>query len=334
MIKPLGKINLSRPWCFKVSIAEGCNKYCDFCGLRSIRTGAGENIQIMTPEIAEFTAYQIRDLNPEARLEIGGFGEPLLNTDINQVVATFRNYLPKSQLLLVSNGKLLVRKMLEKIPKLFESGVDILFVDMYKEDRGRFLRELVPNISTFEKEGIIVWDYYRDCVPNKWSPYSNHRRKYSKILLLVDDISEVEKNSGVRQLHNSAGNSPNTDADIVFPIHQSCTRLFREMSIDHTGTVNLCCTDWGNEAVFGNVCTDTLEDIWYGEKMDAYRCYLGNKKRDMTPCSVCDYFGGFRKHISPRYPEPTAKEEAIVLNVLKNTIPKNGKVFSFPDSAG
>ena len=56
--------------------------------------------------------------------------------------------------------------------------------------------------------------------------------------------------------------------------------------------VSQCCCDLSFSNPMGNVKTQSIKDIWYGEKFVDLRRNLNNGNREISPiCSKCDFFG-------------------------------------------
>lgn len=75
-------------------------------------------------------------------------------------------------------------------------------------------------------------------------------------------------------------------------ITRSCYLPFYKMMIDIDGHVLVCANDWARSGIVGNVCNDSIKDIWIGEPLNFYRQQLENgKRKNCTPCKFCDIEG-------------------------------------------
>lgn len=71
-----------------------------------------------------------------------------------------------------------------------------------------------------------------------------------------------------------------------------CFLPFYKMFIDWNGDVLVCCNDWGRNGIIGNVTSNSIEEIWFSDRMNAYRLSLKNGKRsDNDPCKYCNIQG-------------------------------------------
>ena len=55
----------------------------------------------------------------------------------------------------------------------------------------------------------------------------------------------------------------------------------------------MCCHDWGNKIILGNLNNEKLIDIWFSKKSMKIRKMLNNSNRNFSPCNVCDVEGTF-----------------------------------------
>jgi len=67
-------------------------------------------------------------------------------------------------------------------------------------------------------------------------------------------------------------------------------RLRTHVHIKYNGNVILCCQDWGQEVVLGNVREQSLADIYNGPLAEHYREKLGERdRRGLKLCERCDW---------------------------------------------
>jgi radical SAM protein with 4Fe4S-binding SPASM domain len=301
--------SVSHPWSVQIELVEGCNRICDFCGLNAIREGVGD-YKFMTPSVAKRAASQIRDLCPEARIEFAMHGEPLMHPGREAMFAHFRSVLPKAQMQVTTNGRVIMKHMEERIERIFKAGIDYIVLDTYYPERDALREEAFKLPAT-----IKVLDYYGDILPNDGpSPWHNHRRTLTRTVILMDDISVRDGESKARVIVNHAGNSP-AKPRASEPLKKTCTLPFREITIAYNGDVNVCCQDWKHEYVCGNINTRHLSSIWNGPEFDAARAHLQNKDRSLSPCNVCDIGSGSRSGLLPKYPPVTDAQRACVVSV-------------------
>jgi MoaA/NifB/PqqE/SkfB family radical SAM enzyme len=290
-------VPIGKPFSAQIELVEGCTRLCDFCGLNALRAGAGD-YKRMSMKTAEATAVQLAALNPEARVEFAMHGEPTVHPQGPDVIARFRAMMPKAQIMLTTNGATFKQghTIQDRVNRWFASGADFMVLDTYADDRADIMQALASLDST-----VQIRDFYKECVPSGWSPYANHHRKFQRLIVVMDDIGERDGEHATRVLLNHAGSNPMMPA-LETPLEKTCTNPFREITVTWNGEVRICCMDWTGEYVCGNVHTESLGAIWYGQAFEDARAMLQNKRRDFAPCAFCNKGSGGRSGLLPKYP--------------------------------
>lgn len=260
------------PFCIQVELTEGCNLYCDFCGLQGIRTQKDKNYKPMTMETAEQTARLIAEAdgwNP--RIEFAMHGEPTANKRWLEIITLFREWLPKHNLMMLSNGL----GFMKDPDTTITAAIKILNC---------------LGIDAYEYAGIypIIRDKYSKRIP--WYPkdgpwFNPHARTREHFVTFVQDISEAtEGTHSVLNNHCGCGSAPNDKAD-----GKRCAKPFREMAVRWDGNVAMCCNDWRGIMKVENVNNvDSIETIWQHEVFHAARLHLYHGLRTVGPCKGCD----------------------------------------------
>lgn len=297
------------PFCIQVELAEGCNLQCSFCGIQGIREKAGGPYKFLDLEVAKWVAYRIAEAGWAPRIEFAMHGEPTWHPDYIGVVRVFRGYLPKSQLMMTTNGGGLLRPpgATANINALLDAGLNILALDDYKHVR------LVPKVRESYQGPHTILDYPADRSGNP-----HVRRPVSaKIITVVKDITDAT--TGTHSvLNNHAGCAfPKNDSAFGKP----CAKPFRELSVRWDGNVAVCCNDWRGEYKCGNIVQTPLQELWANKFFDAARRRLVRGLRDFGPCAGCDALS-YRPGLLPdpkgkeTMPEPDAASQAAVREAL------------------
>lgn len=271
-------IKQSPPFCVQVELTEGCNLFCDFCGLKGIRERPNLNLKFMEPETAIKIAVAIADCktwNP--RIEFAMHGEPSLNPRLCEILAIFRGTLPNASLMMTSNGGGISRHedIVKRVDDLLKSGLNILAIDCYAYARGTWR----PIEKALDAAGF----------PFAWYPENKdanpHQRAHPSIgrVVFVKDISLATKGTHASlNTHCGAGSPPKV-------IMEPCGKPFRELSFRWDGAVALCCNDWRGEFKISNIHdVESIEQIWQHDFFLAARRHLLEGLRTFTPCNKCD----------------------------------------------
>ena len=309
-------MGVTKPWSVQISLVEGCNRLCTFCGLNGIRSSAG-GYEFMNEITAHCSAGGIAALCPGARVEFAMHGEPTMHPDFIRRVQLFRSYLPKAQFMLTTNGRKWLRRVEQRAEEAFRAGIDIIVLDTYEPERLRLQQE------AFAIKSFRVLDFYGN--EEGPSPWNNHLRNVRRTLIVVDDIGERTGEKKNRTLMNHAGNAKDDRCPpTVKPLSKTCTLPFREVTICHNGDFNICCMDWGHEYTCGNVQTSSLHDICFCAAFMAARRALGSKNRGFSPCDRCNAGSGSRSGLLPKLSPPKPKD----LDVFKkvHTLPQRNRL--------
>lgn len=294
----------------QIELVEGCNRMCDYCGIHSI-WGEKEH-RVVKPMDLDLLSLIARSLSnwwqgKGKRVELAMHGEPTMHPQVFQAISILRNWLPNCQLQLTTNGIVLRKQGLGYLRMLFGSGLDILIIDTYTH------REELMELA--RKSRATVYDYYKD---PSYNPYHFHPRR-QQVICLMQDLGKVNKQRAARSIINHAGNSNVQNLrklgikPLTKPLEKKCSRPFREISIHYDGTISLCCLDWRHEFVVAKFPDDgDLSSIWHDNKVLAIiRNLLYNKNRQVVPCRHCDYNGGFRLGLLPKYQSDIPVDECL-----------------------
>lgn len=313
--------NQEPPFAIQIELVEGCNLYCDFCGLQGIREQKDKTFKMMDRSTALSIAEQIQDAGWNSRIEFAMHGEPTMHECYADMVTIFRRWLPKHQLMMTSNGGGLLRPpgVVANLNALFDAGLNVFAFDAYeyvkiKDKVDAALFTDAHNWAT----GLNTFDVHRYPDEREFSPHNRYGHKARKFIR-VQDISVAAKGThSTLNNHTGCGSPPLEHATT-----QRCAKPFREMAIRWDGNVAICCNDWRGIYKCGNVVRDGLEAVWNGPEFTSARRYLitGNRIA-VFPCAVCDA-KSYRVGLLPdkkgqvTLPAPTAQDRLIVIQATK-----------------
>ncbi|WP_292445013.1 radical SAM/SPASM domain-containing protein [Mesorhizobium sp.] len=242
----------------EINPTEMCNRTCVFCPRADPKIYKNHK-KFMSPQTANNIAIGLRDIDfgYRGQISISGFGEPLLNQDLDQIIGAFRTYLPGVYIELICNGDFLEPAV---IRRLLSAGVNKILVNLYDGPE---------QIDEFES---------RFCgVPQQRYMFRHH-------------YFGPEQSYGLT-LNNRTGLA-SFRAPLEEAAKRACHVPFYKMMIDWNGSQLLCFNDWGRRAeVSGNVNDRSVRDLWLSPDMVRYRRSLLDEDRTLTPCSTCDVIG-------------------------------------------
>lgn len=239
--------------------------------------------RFMSLETAERIASEISRMGWNSRLEFAMAGEPSMHPEIETLIAMFREYLPKNQIMLLSNGAKFLPNPIKKIDALFGAGVDVIAFDQYE---GVALVEKILD-RMGDLTGVPLYFYPRDKEDREANAHANLGRK--KRVIVIADPSRTEKGNHAG-LSSHAGAVRNNDWEINPMLQKRCHKVFREMVFYDDGKVNLCCQDFSGSMLIGDIHKDSIDEIWNGPAIQTARraLYHGRDWKGLPACQKCD----------------------------------------------
>ncbi len=251
---------LPLPTEIEISESGTCNRSCSFCP-RSAKDFIDVK-EFISIKLHEKLCLELQELNYSGTVRYSGFVEPLLDKNIYNLVNMVRNYLPNTNIELVTNGDVLNMKRLKQ---LFDKGLNKILISAYdsKEDADK-LETLCLNSNLTEEQYIVRHRYYSE--DNDFGiTLSNRSGLMQNAEYKIDNLKE--------------------------PLKKPCYIPSYTFFLDYQGDVLMCPHDWGKKIILGNLNKEKLIDIWFSKKSIGIRKMLHKSNRNFTPCNVCDVEG-------------------------------------------
>jgi len=254
--------SLPLPTEIEISESGTCNRSCSFCP-RSAKDFLDKK-EFISNELHEKLCLELKELNYKGTIRYSGFVEPMLDKNIFNLIKMVRNYLPESNIEMVTNGDPLNLKRLEK---LFESGLNKILISAYdgKEESDK-LEDLCIRANLTKEQYIVRHRYYSE-----------------------------DQDFGIT-LSNRSGLMANAEFKIDAlkePLKKPCYIPSYTFFLDYQGDVLMCPHDWGKKIILGDLKKEKLLDIWFGKRFMGIRKMLNKSNRNFQPCNVCDVEGTF-----------------------------------------
>lgn len=239
-----------------IETISACNNNCSFCPVSTIHNR--RPYSYMDDLLFGKIVQQLKGLNFVGSLCPQINNEPLLDGKIFQRIKHVKQSLQDNVRISVeTNGSLLT---VSKIYKLFHSGSDRICINDYADCwRDYFL---------FTKRiGRIFQGLDVVRIKRKVSLEINHRLKTQ---ILADRGGKVKgRKVGI------------TDRE------KFCDFPFYQLNINSNGDIFICCRDSYWEGALGNINTQNLKEIWYGEKYTKIRHAFLENRRILSICQKC-----------------------------------------------
>lgn len=228
----------------EIETNTGCNRKCRICPRSAYEREAGW----MSDELYTRILGQLADMGFRGRLSPVFYNEPLLDPRLPRLMREARAALPRSTLVVFTNGSLLTR---ENVRELLDAGVDTLLVSQYE-----------GNLRADEAS-------YAEATAGL-SPAERRRIRYRTL----GDDDPLSTSGGLIAVRK--------------PVTRSrCMQASSSCVIDYQGNVVLCCNDYEVEHTFGNVGETPLLDIWNQPRFKTLRRELRHGRFELDICKSC-----------------------------------------------
>ena len=315
-------IPLARPMTIYIEPTNICNCSCRYCpeSFENYELISGGKF-VLGDQHFELIAKQIADLGRLETLNFYMMGEPFANKNLLSFVAKAKKYKLAERIIVTSNGSLVNDRIFSAI---CESGLDYLRISIYGSDESEH-REVTQSgvkLSRIKRNIKGLIDYRND---NDFQKPFIYVKKISGgsvsdarfLDLFSDSGDEVIIEPVMNWNDPSEGRLAGVSAsDLLemdyFKIKKNvCPFPFYTLVIHADLNVSVCCVDWNKKLVVGNLRSDTLIDIWTGEKLRALQIkHLMGERCSVEGCNKCTFL-----HTAPDKIEPVTPE---ILKRLKN----------------
>ena len=230
-----------------------CNRKCDYCpNVEFERFGEKDNF-LMKEEIFETLVNQLEDLKFNGMISPHLYGEPMSDPRLLEWTKIIRKKLPNSYIKIVTNGDFLNK---ENFRNFINAGVNIFYISKHSKKLKKHCRDLLDDLSSSElKQYILVQDFYED--------FNFSQDMFTNRGGVIDLKKDIRKKAPVNCSY------------ATYPV------------INVFGDLILCCQDFHNDYVFGNITKRHLKDIWYDEKNINLRKRIFDYKFDLKICKEC-----------------------------------------------
>jgi len=256
-----------------------CNSNCFFCPHEKMKRKTG----FMDMELFKKIVGQCKEAKIK-HLVLHGFGEPLMDKLFFERVKIAKN---RGIPLVTSNtnGMYLDK---ENIKKMLDSGLDEIIVSLdaatektYKKirpglDFNTVEKNIIELIGQKNKNKAIKPKVILSFVENEEN--INERSEYlKKWAKAVDGVS-------ISYCHNWSGALTRITNKTLK--RDPCRLLWTDMVISWNGDVPLCCSDYENKTIIGNIKNQTIKEIWEGKKLR--EVHEIHKKREFEKINLCE----------------------------------------------
>lgn len=218
------------------------------------------------------------------------FGEPLLDRQIIEKIKYIKKANPKNSILLTTNGAL----MTEDIAKeLAENKVDKIAVSIHSPEPETY--SMITGFDGLEKTENNV----KRLIAIKKVAGANLPKISLRMVRTNDNVNETESfrkkwkglpvSVEIRDGHNYGGGIASNPLKDTPKKRYPCYHLWLSPGINWDGEMTICCSDPKRQAVIGDVKTESVGELWKGEKIKKCReFHLREEYHKIPACGNCD----------------------------------------------
>lgn len=304
---------LAMPLGLCIEPTNRCNMKCRFCpvhlpefaetvgGLRFMEFGLYEKI------IRDLAAMGGRLVN----LHLYGDGEPFLNPRLFDMIRLAAESGVAQNIVVTTNGTALTPRNAEK---LLACGLTYLRVSVYGTDAA-FHREITG--SNHDPEHILenirhlrtIRDAAGQATPFIYAKMINAEKTANQIETFKQWYSGVADEVNIENPINWNGYAEHDLVGALDPHHvfdlatlqgwhehagssnrhkKVCTTPFLSLNVKADGSVVICIVDWNKGTQVGNIATESLSEIWQGERLRAFRrMHIEGRRHENPSCRNC-----------------------------------------------
>jgi radical SAM protein with 4Fe4S-binding SPASM domain len=292
--------------------ANVCNFRCTFCPTadRELLASVGRPAGTMKYELYCKIIDDLKEMVDEHNmrpnlLQLYKDGEPLIHKRFPDMVSYAKKAKVADVVSTTTNGALLTEELSGRI---IESGLDQIRVSIihvtdeaYKEIAQTYndYAKIKENVGFLYREKKRLKGGLRVIVKiNDSALTEEEKRKFTEDFASNCDVVRIDSMMGwsLSEVKDfTLGVQVTTGMDGVSPLRERsvCPEPFSRLAINFDGQVSVCCVDWSYGTIVGDLRTESLKEIWNGEKLREFRmAHLNGQRESIPACANCQYVKG------------------------------------------
>jgi len=290
-------IPLSVPFIINVDPSDKCNFQCKFCptGDRELMKNVGRSLKTMDFKLYKKIIDDICEFEkPIKVLRLYKDGEPLLHPRFAEMVRYAKEKKCSERIDTTTNASLLNPK---RNLGIIEAGLDRINISIEGVNEKQYLEfsnykidfdKLVGNVRHFyenRKNCEMIIKINGDTISD------DDKKKFYEIFGDIADGVYIEYIMSCWPEFELKGVAVNWEMGLYgqkIKEVQVCPYVFYSFSINSDGSASACFLDWSRKLIIGDAKSESVKDIWNGEKLLNYQKMFLMKKRKQHPiCGNC-----------------------------------------------
>lgn len=289
-------IPLETPYALAIDPCNLCNFRCEFCAIQSLDRELGFKKQVMPFELYKKIIDDLKEFPEPLRvLRLNGQGEPLLNKYFCEMVTYAKQANIANWIETITNGSILNPEFNQR---LIDSGINRIRISVESITEDGYLniakakislKDFVENVKDLylrcgdkcevyikivdiavptEKEKEIFFNMFGDIC---------HQIFIDRVIPLWSDFEELDEKYDFSDQKGVHGQKIQEVKICPYP--------FYSLIINADGEVTACCADWLRKLVLGDLKTESMKQIWNGEKLRNF--WVENLKGNKNKFEMC-----------------------------------------------
>jgi len=292
------------PLVFHIQTINTCNGSCTMCPYSKKKP---ERVERISNELFEKIINEIVQHSKSSRytyIHMYLQNEPILDKDIFRKLRYIKDKSKENVITgLTTNGTLLTP---DKIPDLISSDLDELVVslDAFTKETYSKIRKGLDFDKVNENLEALIKSDYKNSIFVEFTKQKENAKE-------LNDFIEYWKKKGLPillfNISNRGGEVENFDeyrmkagkTVLLFRLKRfilkrmirCCPLVLTTFNIRSNGDVIICCNDYTENLILGNINKNSIKEIWNSEKYKNIRKYLHDKELNKLPiCKSCSIF--------------------------------------------
>lgn len=295
-------VPLSAPLSLTVLASSICNLKCKYCvhgsgasWLEKVQK-SGHFLKLETAKkmIDGLKASCKKGAPKLCRITYAGYGEPLLNPEIADIIAYTKQSQVCEEVVVVTNAVALTSELSDK---LINAGLDLMRISIQGITAKEYLEQSGQQVD-IEKLGKSIQYYYLHKkagqrvyikIMNEQLKSDEERTTFLKMFagccdeIAFESLAPVLTNASEEDI-NRFQKGINTGAVAQMRI---CPLPFYSLHVMTDGKITTCCY-YDHAAILGNVCQQSIQEVWEGEPYREFlKGMLADAKCSLPVCGGC-----------------------------------------------
>lgn len=303
--KLIEKLPISSPYVVQIFPVYACNFQCSYCGVfnkkKDDRFFISDKVSLDWELFKKFIIDLQKFPDKVKILRFVGVGEPLLRSDICNMIWWAKNHSVANKIEVITNGSLLSKELSFD---LITSGLDRLVISLQGLSSEDY--KIVSNVD-------IDFDVFVD---NIRYLYELKTKKESNlhIYIKIADISLKTENDKNKFFDLFGDICDSIAVEHIVPLHTKNDESVKTQFGENAKDINICslpfyflelrpdgniipCYSFQAPIHIGNISNDSIVDIWNGEELKDFRLkMIDNHRQNMNICKTCG-MSKYRYHV-------------------------------------